>query len=215
LFRKFAPLKIVNDEARRREIRAFADEYGDIIAQPQEGGLSLTTEVKVIRKHATTETWYGAIRHIRRAVDLWDRFNDSEGHEARSLHEELRLEIKRALTDTETPSYFSAMEIPRVRGRGFTDEDGPHLPQVVIVNNALAKKYFGKSDAVGQHVRMSPSGPSATIVGVVGDVRNADPETAVLPQLYTCLWQTDTISAPSNGVYLALRSVLPKNLSRN
>jgi len=110
-----------------------------------------------------------------------------------------------------TPNYFSAMEIPRVRGRDFSDEDGPDSPQVVIVNGALAKQYFGKSDAVGRHVRMSPNGPWATVVGVVGDVRNADPETAVLPQLYTCLWQADTNSAPSNGVYLAVRSVLPKD----
>lgn len=104
LFRKFARLKIGKDEVRQREILAFADEYGDIMAQPQEGGLSLSTEVQVIRKHATMETWYGAIRHMRRTVDLWDRLNDSEEREARPLPEDLRLEIKRALTDTETPS---------------------------------------------------------------------------------------------------------------
>ena len=51
-----------------------------------------------------------------------------------------------------------------------------------------------------------------TVVGVIGNVRNAGPEAAVEPQLYTCLWQSDRNGAPTNGVYLAVRSALPEDI---
>lgn len=109
-----AQRKAADDRARRAAILAFADEYGDILAQPQEGGLSITTDVKVVRKHATMETWYSAVRQMRKAVDLWDLFNDSKGDKARPLPEELRHEIKRALTDTDTPSCATPTLTPQM-----------------------------------------------------------------------------------------------------
>ncbi len=110
-----------------------------------------------------------------------------------------------------TPQYFSAMGIPLIQGRGFNDEDGPGAPETVIVNESLAKRYFVGSHAVGQHIRLSPQDPWITIVGVIGDVRNIGPETPVALQLYTCLWQTDTINVPATEAYLAVRSVLPED----
>lgn len=77
LFRKFARLRIADGkEVWRRDIRAFADAYGDIIAQPQDLLERLTTIVEIIRKQATEETWCRTIQHMRRAVDLWDAIND-------------------------------------------------------------------------------------------------------------------------------------------
>lgn len=76
LFRKFARLRIADGaEIWRREIRVFADEYGDIIAQPQEVSESWT-KIEKIRKQATEETWCRTIQHMCRAVDLWDAIND-------------------------------------------------------------------------------------------------------------------------------------------
>ena len=111
-----------------------------------------------------------------------------------------------------TPEYFSAMGIAQLLGRDFTDEDGPGEPQVVIVNEALAKKYFGSTDVVGQHIGSSAKGPWSTIMGVVGDVRNGGPEADVIPQVYECLWQSDSERWPSTGSYLAVRSVLPEDV---
>jgi len=88
LFRKFAGLNFANDERREKEIRSFADEYGDIIAQPQEGHVTITDATpwaQTHRKHATMETWCRAIQHMSRAVDLWDGINDPK------RHKELRL----------------------------------------------------------------------------------------------------------------------------
>ena len=138
----------------------------------------------------------------------WSRAENMSSFEAQGYPNEKNqlVEVRRV-----TPGYFAAMEIPRIQGRGFTDEDVSEHPEAVIVNDALSKKYFGSSNAVGHHVRISPQGPWITVIGVIGDVRNIGPETAVAPQLYTCFWQADTNSSPANGAYVAVRSVLPED----
>lgn len=68
LFRTFASLSIAKDDAREWEIEAFARDYGDIIAKPQDD-------------HATMETWSRTIQQMRRAVVLWDCINDTGKHE--------------------------------------------------------------------------------------------------------------------------------------
>jgi putative ABC transport system permease protein len=78
--------------------------------------------------------------------------------------------------------YFKALNIPLVAGRTFTEEDNaPEAPAVLIVNQALAKKYWPGEDAVGKQLKIGKA--SATIVGVVGDVRSeglaSPPRTAI------------------------------------
>ena len=111
-----------------------------------------------------------------------------------------------------TPEYFSAMGIPVLRGRGFTKEDSPGHPVAVIVNHALALKYFGTIDAVGRHLRGSSDEPWRTVVGVIGDVRNMSIEDSAAPQEYTCLWQTDTDLSPMKGAFIAVNASLPAGI---
>jgi putative ABC transport system permease protein len=72
-----------------------------------------------------------------------------------------------------TPEYFSAMGIPVLRGRGFTKEDSPGHPVAVIVNHALALKYFGTIDAVGRHLRGSPEQPWRTVAHNAAEILEA------------------------------------------
>lgn len=109
--------------------------------------------------------------------------------------------------------YFSAMEIPFIGGRTFGDNDGRKDLGEVIVNQALAKLYFGRGIPIGRRIRMSPQDPWLTIVGVISDVRNMGPETSPAPQIYTWLWQTDTTVAPANSAYVAVRSMLPEAIA--
>ncbi len=109
-----------------------------------------------------------------------------------------------------TPDYLAAMQIPLVKGRGFTDGDDSGHPLVAIVNEAFAKKYFGSSDPTGHHFRTSNTGPWITIVGVVGDVRNMSLEAAAAPQIYFPFWQLDTNEPPIPSAYFAVRSLLPQ-----
>jgi predicted permease len=71
-------------------------------------------------------------------------------------------------------NYFSTLGIPRLRGRVFDGRDRADTLQVAIVNQALAKKYFGGADPMGRAVKLSraddASAPWLTVVGVVADV---------------------------------------------
>ena len=72
-----------------------------------------------------------------------------------------------------SPGYFKTMSIPLLRGRDFTDADGPTAPPVAIVSQSTAKKFWGDADPIGHSLRRSADPRIAfTIVGVVGDVRN-------------------------------------------
>ena len=71
-----------------------------------------------------------------------------------------------------SPNYFETMQIPIVRGRTVESFSPPTVPAEVVVNRALAAKYWPNQDPVATQLRLfGPKGPLATIVGVVGDVR--------------------------------------------
>jgi predicted permease len=71
--------------------------------------------------------------------------------------------------------YFAAMRIPLVEGRFFTDGDTAESPQVVVVDQYLANKYFAKRTAIGQQIRRGgPDSPPMTIVGVAGTINSID-----------------------------------------
>jgi putative ABC transport system permease protein len=67
--------------------------------------------------------------------------------------------------------FFRALRIPLVDGRLFDGRDRPGSPPVVIVSDAVRRRFFGDADAVGQSIRLG--GETAEIVGVVGDIRRA------------------------------------------
>ncbi len=73
-----------------------------------------------------------------------------------------------------TPGYFDAMGLRLRSGRGFGAGDDREAPRVVMVNETLARRYFGDQDPVGQRLNFSdPDDPTwREIVGVVGNIRN-------------------------------------------
>jgi predicted permease len=104
-----------------------------------------------------------------------------------------------------TPQYFSAMGIPLVRGRFFTDNDASGHPAVTMVNQAFATKYFGTRDPVGLGIRSGPHDPLRTVIGVVGNVHHSSLEAPAAPEIYGPLWQTDF----GGGAFIVIRSSLP------
>jgi predicted permease len=104
-----------------------------------------------------------------------------------------------------TPEYFSAMNIPLVAGRFFTDSDTLGHTRVVVVNRAFAKKYLPKDEAIGRRIRIGQqNSPPVTVVGVLADARSLTLEDAPPPQVFSSFWQSDPQS-----VSIALRSELP------
>ncbi|MGO9273735.1 MAG: ABC transporter permease [Terriglobia bacterium] len=69
------------------------------------------------------------------------------------------------------PAYFHAMGVPLISGRFFTPQDNADAPKVVIFNQACVRRFFAGASPTGKRIRIAGSEEWATIVGVVGDVR--------------------------------------------
>ncbi len=72
-----------------------------------------------------------------------------------------------------SPGYFTAMGIPLLHGRFFTDQDRRGSQPVVVIDENLARQYWPNQEPVGQHLRRGTNGPWYTIVGVVGHVMHS------------------------------------------
>lgn len=73
-----------------------------------------------------------------------------------------------------SPAFFSALQIPIISGRTFSDADMEPTAAVVIVSERLAQEFGGAQSAIGRRVRLEPQrsdSPWLTIVGVAGNVR--------------------------------------------
>jgi predicted permease len=90
-----------------------------------------------------------------------------------------------------SPGYFATMGMALVQGREFTEADVYDQRFVAIVSESLARTYFPHGDAIGHRVicGFDATGKWMTIVGVVGDVRQAGPMDDLGPELYMPLRQ--------------------------
>ena len=68
--------------------------------------------------------------------------------------------------------YLATLGARLARGRYFTEaEDDPAKPRVVVINEALAKQFFGGEDPIGKQLAYRQSGHTMQIVGVVEDIK--------------------------------------------
>jgi putative ABC transport system permease protein len=73
-----------------------------------------------------------------------------------------------------TPGYLSLFRIPVLRGRDFTENDKAGAPNVVLINEALARKYWPNEDPIGQQIRdANETGGVEMIIGIVADFHNS------------------------------------------
>jgi predicted permease len=70
-----------------------------------------------------------------------------------------------------SPAWFKTMRVPLQAGREFTDADKAGSPNVVIVNQALARRYWPGQNPIGKHIVLGRQ-PASEIVGVSIDVKN-------------------------------------------
>ena len=100
-----------------------------------------------------------------------------------------------------TPGYFSALGINLLSGRFLEDADDVRAPRAVVVNQTLARTYFGSESPVGRRFHfvgrggaVGPNAPWITIVGVVRDVAEDSLDAPARPQIYQSLWQLSPLS---------------------
>jgi len=136
--------------------------------------------------------------------------------EGRSMPEAERPQVDFRLV---SPGYFRTMGIPLVAGRQFSDLDGGTHPTVVMVNQALAERFFPDDDPIGQRVSLGARGedePYFEVVGVVGDVHHRGLDHQASPEVFMP-WTTWTHAGmtlvvrsegPPLGLTVSLREVL-------
>ncbi|HEX5425802.1 MAG TPA: FtsX-like permease family protein, partial [Candidatus Acidoferrales bacterium] len=88
------------------------------------------------------------------------------------------------LYDYAGPNYFSTLGIPLIAGREFTDADTASSPKVVIINQALARRFFAGRNPIGLHLARGTGTPDMQIIGVVGDSKWDSPRSKIGPFLY-------------------------------
>jgi putative ABC transport system permease protein len=85
------------------------------------------------------------------------------------------------------PNYFRTLGIPVLSGREFTHRDSMASPGVVIINQALAQKYFPDQDPIGQRISLDArdaTEPWLTVVGMVRNVRHWGLDVKPQPQFF-------------------------------
>jgi putative ABC transport system permease protein len=82
--------------------------------------------------------------------------------------------------------FFETMGIRLLAGRTFTLRDDAGHPDVVIVNETMARRYWPSEDPVGRRIRLSrdPEARRLTVVGVVNDIRHVNLSSPPEPELY-------------------------------
>ncbi len=100
-----------------------------------------------------------------------------------------------------SPGYFRTLGVALVSGRLFEDADGRDAPPVVIVNQALARRYLGGADPVGRRLRMKHRAGTMEIVGVVADIPPFVPGEQAQPEIYWPFAQSPRLAS-----YFVLRT---------
>jgi predicted permease len=104
------------------------------------------------------------------------------------------------------PDYFRTLETPVLRGRDFTAADRVGSPKVTIVNETMARYYFGDADPIGRRFSMPGyRGDSSwlEIIAVVKDAKYHDLREQATPMAYIPLLQS-----PESGVTFEVRTAM-------
>src|SRR5215475_13898779 len=96
-------------------------------------------------------------------------------------------------------NFFRTLQSPRMRGRLFTEQEVREKRDVVVINEALARKYFPHEDPLGQRITLW-GGPTE-IIGVVGDAKHKELDKETGPMSYWPIAQQ-----PDASMIFALRT---------
>jgi putative ABC transport system permease protein len=120
--------------------------------------------------------------------------------------------VQDAAVFTASASYFETLRIPLVRGRLFDATDRVGSPDVALISQSVAQRYWKGKDAVGARITFGdPADPDArwmTVVGIVGDVLHERLNGQAYPQIYIPFEQSPersmVLTARTSGDPLAL-----------
>ncbi len=83
-----------------------------------------------------------------------------------------------------SPGYFTAMNIPLLRGRDFTERDTTNAPMVLVVNESFIRQFNLGTNVLGRRLKVTDSSRESEIIGVVKDSKGNDVATAPRGAMY-------------------------------
>ena len=104
----------------------------------------------------------------------------------------------KAALNAASEDYFRTLRIPLIRGRFFSQSDGPEAARVAIINDALAQRYFRGQDPIGRQISFGDPDYIAHPLTIVGVVHGSRQQTLAEP--------------PEPEIYFALHQVPPSSL---
>lgn len=100
--------------------------------------------------------------------------------------------------------YFATMGVRLIAGRLFDDRDTRGAPDVVIINQTMARRFWPGQDPLGRRIQPSNRDQWCTVVGVVEDVKNAGLDKSAGTELYLPYMQPQ--GSGMRGMYVVLRA---------
>jgi predicted permease len=155
-------LLISINTSRAQNRQQLAALYRDIVPR-----LEAIPGVRAVAASGTTPIALGAA----------SRFLQAEGFD------EPVQDRRRVSLNSVSPNYFATYGTPLLAGRDFRDPDSEE-PRRVIVNQALARRYFAGRDPIGLHVWLENERDPYEIVGIAGDAKYQDIRLATPPIVY-------------------------------
>jgi predicted permease len=100
----------------------------------------------------------------------------------------------RSLRQIVSADYLRSMGIPLLQGRAFTPQDDADSPRVVIINEAMADRFWPGQDPIGRQIREGSGndGDLETIIGIVGNIKHKSLDEKIEPKRYRPLGQGST-----------------------
>lgn len=110
--------------------------------------------------------------------------------------------------------YFRTMGIRLLRGRLFTPQDDGGDQQVVVINQAMAQRFWPNGDAIGKRLRWIPvaNDPWKTVVGVVSDVKHRGLASESMPEVYVPHPHDKILEGPRRTMVVVVRSTSPQSV---
>jgi len=104
-----------------------------------------------------------------------------------------------------SPDYFRTLGVPLLKGRLLSAQDNAQAPSVVLINQAMARRYWGEDDPVGKRFKFgyrAANMPWLTVVGVVGSVRQVGLNSDPFPEFYTPFTQASQFGARPRVLFI-------------
>lgn len=119
----------------------------------------------------------------------WSRVKIEGEVESDKVKDELQLPLRSV-----TPDYFDVLGLRLVAGRSFRMSDDGKAPGVALINEAMARRFFGDRPALGRKFTFPGRTNPLEIIGVLADTRTGSLREPAGPEIYLSFWQNGAFS---------------------